>query len=228
MSPGSVKGEDNAHQIKIEAIDRTSEPVTSTPSSSPPSAMKAQQNSGMPPPPPRTSRKRSSDEMHDGPHSTAGSRTSDAGIAQPGPRGKDDPSIDSDSIKQSDSQTEAHAVKALKEAPARTPTPKQSQQIPPSGQGSQKLRSRSSTGARPPKQQATEDDEAHSDASDSADQEAPEVPIGDFNWNQLQERFHTTIEEFSRKEQAILQEFGLLVDVRVILSALSVVLLLTP
>lgn len=110
-------------------------------------------------------------------------------------------------------------MKASKEAPTHTSTPKQSQQTPPSGQGSQKPRSKSATSAKPPKQQATDDNEADSDTSDSADQEAPEDPIDDFAWRQLEQRFHAIIDEFGDKEVAILQEFRSLVEVRTVSTA---------
>lgn len=214
-----MSGEENAQNIKTGGLGRPSESVTHTPPSSPPPAMKKQQNKKMGPQsvPASASRKRSVDEMHDDPHSAAGFQAPDADLA-PLAQGKDDTSIDSQSIKQSDSQTEAYAAKAWNEAPAPSTTPTQSQQLPRSGQGSQIPRPESASGTKPAKPSATENEDRETDASDSEGHDEPQDRIEGFDWDGLARRYHDKMHDFSVKEQQILHDFAALVNVRIVLN----------
>ncbi|KAK4499251.1 hypothetical protein PRZ48_009764 [Zasmidium cellare] len=213
MSSNPTKGEKDSQQIKAEGLDLESEPVTATPPSSPPLGVKMPQNNSMGPPPVPASKKRSVDEMHGDSHSAADSRASGADFAPLAQEGEED-TIDSQSIKQSDSQAEAKAAKALREAPVQATTPTPSQKLPPSGQGSQKPLSKSTSGTKPSTQAKTEEDDAETDASgsDEEDDDEPQNRIEDFDWTDLQQRYHNKMGEFDQKELAIMSEFSALAD----------------
>lgn len=224
-----VAAPENIPKVKTEGVIH---PVTSTPPSSPPLALKMERDKKMPPPsvPASASRKRSNDEMHGVSQSAGGSRTADADFAPLASQGEDDTSVDSSDIKTSDSQ-QSQARQAAAKSSIKTPdsqteqlppstktSDSQPEQLPRSGQGSQKPRSKSAKDPKSSRPDAaslttTDDEDEESDPSASIDESEPQDRIQDFDWDDLQQRYHQRMDEFAHKEQAISDEFMRLVDV---------------
>lgn len=212
MTTDTAAVDDVQNDVKAEDVKITDPPETSTPPSSPPLAlnMAGQKHKEMPPPsaPASASRKRSHDDMY--------GESQSADIAPPASQGMDDDSVNSQTIKKSESQQSQEQQRAAKDALVNTTS--QSEQLPPSGQGSQKPKSKSGKSTKTPKMAVendatTEDEDVNSDDSESADQTEPQDQIENFDWRDLEVRYHNKMQEFDQKERAILDEFIRLVHV---------------
>lgn len=120
--------------------------------------------------------------------------------------------MDPTAIKVSGSQ-----MQGLSQPPATTPSSiAHSQLAPPAGQGSQKAPATSQpVGAKQTKRPFVSDEEEDtgSDSPRNPHEDEPHIRIDDFDWLDLQERWHARIDELDRKEQELMREFNAVVNV---------------
>ena len=231
-----VKTEDLEHE-SVPVTDATSSPLSSPPPSSPPlpSNMAADKKAidsseAMPPPSTKSSRKRSNDEMHEDTKSVESLQTVIPEIAQLAQQGQTEPQdIDSSAMMMPDSQTQGRSQAEQRADEPVSSSMAQSQKAPPSAQGhkpkskaSKVTKAGTKEGKKAAKEEVDEDvadDENVDDNSTSNDSSedigGPDEQIVDFDWNNLNDRYHQKMEQCIRNEQVVLAEFGHLVQARI-------------
>lgn len=238
QSKSSVLAQDNTPSSPL-----SSPPSTPTPATVPKmAASKGEVTSAdeMPPPPkpdasskPSTVSRKRSREMVDEEGYLADGSQAVAGPTSTSRSSKRKGSTESATtiVKISQSQAEAEAEAKL-QPDAETP----SQKVPPSGQGqasaaaAQPAKTKSKDKQKnakapqkaksaPQEQPATQDGEGNgteyetdTDASDS-DESVPEEQIKDFDWTDLETRYHEKIQELGEQEHQLMGEFNQLMDV---------------
>lgn len=194
-------------------------------SSPPRAAMASAKHNDMPPPATRPGvsnpRKRSSGEMSADEKPVDASRPTDGQQDQSASKekvGEQPTDTESSSTVKLESQTQGRSQNShLKSSSTAT----QQTQTPPSAQpqkaGSktiaQKKGSAKHAATSLSKQTSEEDTENESTSSDGPDFDQPDHPIADFDWSELEQRFHDKVSELEEKEDLLLREFNELVQV---------------
>lgn len=199
--------------------------VEDTRSSPPLAAMASAKHNDMPPPATKPGvsnpRKRSSGEMSADEKPDNASRPTD---------GHQEQSVSKEKAGEKGTDTESSSTVELESQPQERPqnthlksssTVTQQTQTPPSAQpqkaGSktvaQKKGSAKHAATNLSKQTSEEDTENESNSSDGPDFDQPDHPIADFDWSDLQQRFHYKVQELEAKEDVLLREFNELIEV---------------
>lgn len=192
------------------------------PSPPPPDAM-ASETMGPPKQPASAARKRSHEQVEAEAHSVDSSRTA---VAQLTPRGKlDDTMTDTSDVANPEYQTQTDSNVEQQPTPPTSSKISSSHRAPPSGQGSQndsRSRPQSRTSFRSASSKAEQananngTDDATTEESDSEsipDQADPGVPIGDFDWRELETKWHSAMKDLDAQEQEVINKFNLLTQV---------------